>query len=317
MKNLASYIILLILLVSISAHAQQEPMYGQYFFNNAAINPAQAGGLGYSQVGALFRSQWVGLEGAPQTITVYGNFILPLNLGLAVGIYQDKFGVETNQHFQTDLSYHLEIFDNWYLSSGLRFIVTNYRADLTQIPNVDPNNPYFMSDYSSGVFVNTGFGFLAYNNNNFIGLSVPKVFTKQIQSTNSGEVDFERDKGFNFFAYGGHNFKLSENFDLIPSTVIRYSNAPLQIDVNAIFRLMDVFDFGPVMRMNFVENNGLIDGLGFLMGVRFLENFYFGYLYEYPVSDLRLATVQTHEISLRYFLNGGKGELIRAPRFFL
>lgn len=292
-------------------------MYSQYFFNNSIINPAQAGALGINELGVLVRTQWLGIDGAPQTISAYGNFILPKQLGLAVGLYQDRVGVETNQHFQTDLSYHLRIIENWYLSGGLRLIASHYRADLSQVPNVDPNNPSFTTDFTSGLLINTGFGFLAYNGKTFIGLSTPKIFSRQVGETSSGDLDFQRNKSLNLFAYAGTNINFSEDFVLTPSTVIRRSDAPLQVDVNAICGYK-IFDFGPLLRMNFVENNGLVDAFGFLIGVRFLEErLYFGYLYEYPLSDLRLSTVQTHEISLRYLFKFKSDDLLVSPRYFL
>ena len=99
--------------------------------------------------------------------------------------------------------------------------------------------------------------------------------------------------------------------------MIRYSDAPLQVDINAICGYK-IFNFGPLVRMNFVENNGLLDAIGFLVGVSFLEErLHFGYLYEYPLSDLQLATVQTHEISLRYRFKSKGGELLLSPRYFL
>lgn len=316
MKNLASYFALFILLVAYNGYGQQEPMYSQYFFNNAIINPAQAGGTGTNQVGALVRTQWIGMNGAPRTYSVYGNFILPKQLGLAVGIYQDQMGVEKNQHFQADVAYHLQVFETWFVSGGIRMIASHYSADLTQVPNVDPTNPYFAENFSSGFLINTGFGFSLYDGNNFIGISVPKAFSKQIQTTTLGDITFQRNKGFNFFAYGGHTFRLSGDFVLTPSTVFRYSNAPLQIDINAVCGIKNMIDLGPFVRMNFVENNGLLDAIGFLAGYRFLEHFYLGYLYEFPLSELHYATVQSHEVSFRYFFSGKSEELLKSPRYF-
>jgi type IX secretion system PorP/SprF family membrane protein len=317
MKNLTFYIALITILISNKVFAQQEPMYGQYIFNNSILNPAQAGANGSNQFGVQARSQWLGIEGAPQTLTAYGNLILPKNLGLAFGFYQDMVAVEINQHFQTDLAYHLKITQKWYISGGIRVIASYYRANLTQVPNVDPNNTYFNSDFSSGMQINAGFGFLAYDGNSFIGFSIPKVFSKQLNTSLSSEVDFERNKGFYFNAYAGTNLKLSESFIITPSAVFRYSNAPLQIDINAIIELKNIFDFGPVIRMNFVEKNRLFDAAGFLMSVRLWERVQVGYLYEYPLSELNYATVQTHEISLRYFIPYKGDETKRPDRYFL
>lgn len=317
MKHISIYIVLTVLLFAIQVNAQQEPMYSQYYFNNSIINPAQAGALGINEVGVLVRTQWLGIDGAPQTISAYGNFILPKHLGLAVGLYQDQVGVETNQHFQTDLSYHLKINENWYLSGGLRLIASHYRADFSQVPNVDPNNPAFTTDYSSGMVVNTGFGFLVYTDKTFIGAAMPKAFTRSVGTTDSGDLNFQRNQGLNLFVYGGTSIHFSEEFILTPSSIIRYSDAPLQVDINAIFGYK-MFDFGPLLRMNFVEGNGVTDAVGFLIGVGILEErLHFGYLYEYPLSDLRLSTVQTHEISLRYLFKFKSDDLFLSPRYFL
>ena len=89
MKHLKTCLILLLILMEINLFAQQEPMYSQYFFNNSVINPAQAGASGRNQAGILVRNQWVGIDGAPKTITAYANFRLPKQLGIAAGLYQD------------------------------------------------------------------------------------------------------------------------------------------------------------------------------------------------------------------------------------
>ena len=317
MKHLATYIALFIVLFASQAHAQQEPMYSQYYFNNSIINPAQAGALGTNEVGVLVRTQWLGINGAPQTLSAYGNFILPKQLGVAVGLYQDQVGVETNQHLQADVSYHLRLVENWYLSGGLRVIASHYKADFTQVPNVDPNNPAFQSNYNSGLLVNTGFGFLAYNGKTFIGASMPKAFTREVGSSNTGVLDFERSKSFNLFLYGGTTVNFSEDFDLTPSAIVRRSDAPMQVDINVIAGYK-IFSFGPIIRMNFVEDNGGFDSMGFLIGVRFLDKkLHLGYLYEYPLSELNLSTVQTHEISLRYRFKFKGDELLVSPRYFL
>ena len=144
-----------------------------------------------------------------------------------------------------------------------------------------------------------------------------KALSRQFGTTSSGDLNFQRNKSFNLFAYGGTNVHFSEDFVLTPSTIIRYSDAPLQVDINAICGYK-IFNFGPLVRMNFVENNGLLDAFGFLVGVRFWEErLHFGYLYEYPLSDLHLSTVQTHEISLRYLFKIKNDELLVSPRYFL
>uniref|UniRef100_UPI0039AEF884 type IX secretion system membrane protein PorP/SprF n=1 Tax=Myroides odoratus TaxID=256 RepID=UPI0039AEF884 len=47
--------------------AQQDPQYTQYMYNPASINPAYAGSVDHLQLFGLYRTQWVGLDGAPRT----------------------------------------------------------------------------------------------------------------------------------------------------------------------------------------------------------------------------------------------------------
>ena len=62
-------IVLFVLSVS-TALAQQLPQFTQYMFNTISINPAYAGSRETFSVVGLHRSQWVGLEGGPQTQTL-------------------------------------------------------------------------------------------------------------------------------------------------------------------------------------------------------------------------------------------------------
>ena len=64
------YIIVFGSLFPDSAEAQQDPQYTQYMYNPLAINPAYTGSRDVLSVVGLYRSQWVGLEGAPRTFTV-------------------------------------------------------------------------------------------------------------------------------------------------------------------------------------------------------------------------------------------------------
>ena len=48
---------------------QQDAQYTQYMFNTLSVNPAYAGSRGQLSISGLYRSQWVGLDGAPTTQT--------------------------------------------------------------------------------------------------------------------------------------------------------------------------------------------------------------------------------------------------------
>ncbi|MBK6347587.1 MAG: type IX secretion system membrane protein PorP/SprF [Bacteroidales bacterium] len=61
---------LFLLFFSISAFAQQDPLFSQYMFNKLLLNPAYTGSREVLTVDLLDRYQWVGIDGRPGLFTV-------------------------------------------------------------------------------------------------------------------------------------------------------------------------------------------------------------------------------------------------------
>lgn len=312
MKKIIAILVLLALFLNERASGQQVPMYGQYMFNNSVISPAQAGAKDENQWGVLGRYQWIGIDGAPTTHTAFFNFRLPSNVGLAAGIYQDNIGPVRDFTFQTDVAYRARLTENWYLSGGLRMIVSSIKVNLLDLQNVDHNDPYFNQNLSSGLHLNVGAGLLAFSERAFFGISLPKAQRKGFGQQNKEVNMVSR----HLFVYGGTTIDLLDNLVVTPSALFKTSErAPSQLDLNAIFGYSRYFDFGPMLRSNLSE--GWLDAVGFLVGIYVTPNWYFGYMYEYPVNDLNLVTKQTHEVSLRYLWGSSRETRIRSPRYFL
>lgn len=310
--------------VPATLYGQHEPMYSQYIFNNSVINPAQAGANRDNQAGMLIRSQWLGMDGGPRTQTAFANFKLPRQLGMAVGIYQDRLGPEVSLRIQGDLAYHAVLTDQWRLAGGLRLLFSNIRVALTDLPNVDQGDPSLNEDIKTGLLLNVGAGLLAYTPSTFVGLAMPRVFhgdakilTSQIGNI-PPDIDLLKKLSQHLFVYAGTSIDLSYEIMFMPSALVKFSRGnPSQVDINPIFGYRDLLDFGPLIRTNFISKNNYMDALGFLVGLRFLSNWYFGYTYEYPLTNLSVVTRQTHEISLRFMFHSKHQMRIGSPRYFL
>ena len=314
MKKIKYIIALIGLLSAGSVHAQQEPMYGQYIFNNSVLNPAQAGAENVNQWGVLSRFQFVGIDGAPNTNSAYANLQLPRQLGLAVGFYQDKLGIEEHLQLQTDLAYHARLSDRWRLSAGIRVLASNHEYKFRELILDNPGDPFFAENASSGILLNAGAGLLLSSESSFFGLSMPRVFEKDLQVYDPGDFVFFHKTNRHLFAYAGTNIPVSDAFLFMPSALFKYADdAPVQLDFNAVFNYRNTLSFGPLVRSNLTE--GWLDAVGFLVGLSLGDHWFFGYIYEYPTNNLSLATKQTHEISLR-FLWGERTDRFRSPRYF-
>src|SRR5690554_1030938 len=85
--------VLILFTVVVGLHAQQDAQYTQYMYNTMSVNPAYAGSRGQLSIAALYRSQWVGLEGAPKSQTL--NLHSPIRnsrLGYGISIVNDNIG---------------------------------------------------------------------------------------------------------------------------------------------------------------------------------------------------------------------------------
>jgi type IX secretion system PorP/SprF family membrane protein len=99
-------LILVFMFFSVVCSAQQDAQYTQYMYNTIEINPAYAGSRGVLSVFGLYRTQWVGLDGAPETSTFSIN--TPLSnkkLGLGLSLVNDKIGPTNENTLSADFSY--------------------------------------------------------------------------------------------------------------------------------------------------------------------------------------------------------------------
>ncbi|MGB0788374.1 MAG: PorP/SprF family type IX secretion system membrane protein, partial [Marinirhabdus sp.] len=94
--KIASAILSIVAFVSFAPEmaAQQDSQYTQYMYNTQTVNPAYVGSRGVFGITGLYRNQWVGLDGAPETLNVSLNTPVGSSerLGLGVSFVEDRIG---------------------------------------------------------------------------------------------------------------------------------------------------------------------------------------------------------------------------------
>src|ERR1041385_4429039 len=107
------------------AIAQQDPQFSQYMFNKLFMNPAYAGMRRAFCVSAIYRNQWNGFEGAPNTGVFSADLALPDNDngitggGVGLNVMYDKLGFENNVSFRGNYSLHIRFDDDRRLGIGV------------------------------------------------------------------------------------------------------------------------------------------------------------------------------------------------------
>ena len=310
MKKIVSIIILLLAFNYTSA--QQDSQYTQYMYNPSIVNPAYAGSRDVMSIFALYRSQWVGLEGAPQT----GTFSMhtPIEnskVGLGVSLFNDKIGPSNETNLAVDMSYTIDVSYQYKLAFGVKGNANLINIDYTRLDIYDPSDPRFQENIANKFSPNVGAGVYLYSDNTYVGLSAPALLqTKHFD----GSVNYDGSSTFfareqvHYYLMAGHVFDLDYNLKFKPSTMVKMTEgAPLQVDLSANFLFNEKFTAGVAYRWS--------AALSALVGFQVSDGLFIGYAYDAETTKLANYNSGSHEIFLRFELFK-KFDKITSPRFF-
>jgi type IX secretion system PorP/SprF family membrane protein len=90
MKKISLLLIFITILTVKDMSAQQDPQYTQYMYNMNIMNPAYAGSKESLSITALYRTQWAGLDGAPETITLSAHAPVGERVGLGLSAIKER-----------------------------------------------------------------------------------------------------------------------------------------------------------------------------------------------------------------------------------
>lgn len=293
------------------SYAQQDPQYTQYMYNMSVVNPAYAtAGEETINVGALYRSQWVGSVGAPSTGSLFVHWPITSRIETGLSVINDKIGDVVNQtNVYADFAYVLPVGQNTKLSFGLKagatFFSTNFNGF---IYSDDLPDPAFANNLSQ-TFPNVGVGAFYFGPNYYLGLSAPNLLRSKHLENDSGIVANGVEE-IHYFLTGGYVFNLNENLKLKPAFMTKaVSGAPISIDLTVNVLFNNVFEIGVGYRLD--------DSFSGLANFRVGPSMRIGYAYDHTISNLGKFNSGSHELMLLFDIDklGRKG-YDKSPRFF-
>jgi len=298
-------IILMFLFFSVVCSAQQDAQYTQYMYNTIAINPAYAGSRGALSVFGLYRTQWIGLDGAPETSTFSIN--TPLNnsnLGLGVSLVNDKIGPTNENTLSADLSYSVPTSETFKLSFGIKATANLFNLDINKLNPENQGDPQFQN-LNNRITPNIGAGVYWHSDKAYLGLSIPNFI--ETNRFNDDDTAIFKDK-INYYLMAGYVFDLNYYIKFKPAILTKMvQGAPLQVDASANVMFDDKFVVGLAYRWS--------ASLSAMAGFQVTDGLYIGYGYDHETTNLRRYNSGSHEIFLRFeFLNNYNR--ITSPRFF-
>ncbi|UGU16843.1 type IX secretion system membrane protein PorP/SprF [Sinomicrobium kalidii] len=300
-------LLLLLLLLGVAAvHGQQEPQYTQYMYNTVSVNPGYAGTRGVTSLFGLYRSQWVGLDGAPKTaqFSVHS----PVSYrghGLGLSIINDRIGPAQDTYVSASFSYLLQLSPRTKLNLGLMAGGSFLEVDYDKLNVEHPGDPE-LSGRLSKFSPNIGAGAYLHADNWYVGLSVPALLETHFYDDIQQSVAREK---MHFYLIGGYVFDLNPNLKFKPAGMVKaVSGAPLAVDVTANFLFHENFTLGAAYHWD--------AAVSALAGFQITEGLQVGYAYDWDTTRLGNYNSGTYEIFLRFEFISSAGKRLRTPRFF-
>lgn len=300
--------------MSVQSFAQQDPQFTQYMYNMSVINPAYAtADEAILNLGGLYRTQWVGIEGAPKTGTFFAH--TPINEKIEVGIsfVNDNIGdIVQENNIYADFAYVLPVGLDSKLSLGIKagFTFFDVNFDGFNLQSGNTSTDLAFNENVNKTFPNLGIGAFYFTDNYYIGLSAPNMLSSKHLETENG-VRATGVENVHYFLTGGYVFDVNQNLKLKPAFMAKsVKGAPLALDITANVLINEKLEAGLGYRLD--------DAISGLIGFRISPELKIGYAYDFTTNNLGSYNSGSHEIFILFDVDlfGFKGGYDRSPRFF-
>lgn len=299
-----------LLLFGLFSFGQQDAQYTQYMYNTVSVNPAYAGSRGHLSIAGLYRAQWVGLDGAPETQTF--NLHTPLGyrgMGVGLSFVNDVIGPTSETYFDLDFSYTIQTSMDARLSFGLKasaHLLDVRFSELNQNSGQGPD-PTLQQNIDNRFSPNIGAGVYYHTERFYAGLSVPRFLETNHFEESSLSTAKEQ---MNLYFITGYVWDLNPFLKFKPTLLTKVVlGAPAQVDLSANFMFNEKFIGGLAYRWD-----AAISGL---VGFQVSNEFMIGIAYDKETTELGSQTFNdgSFEIILRYDFIRSVSNL-KSPRFF-
>ena len=308
--------LLLALLFTTAASAQQNPQYSQYIFNSMGINPAYTGSKNVLNLNAFHRSQWAGLEGAPTTQSLAVDGVLANDrLGVGLNLTRDQIGAQSTLSAYANFAVKLQLSEGSVISLGIAPGIVQNMLDGTQFgPGFENDGAvptgkevYIKPDVKIGAYFHTS--------RFYAGLSASDL----IQYKDMDQIEPHR----HYYFTTGYVFDVSPFIKVKPSVLVKEDfNAPANIDLNTFVLLGDRLWLGSSYRttMNLIgeaEGEELTrpTAVALIAELQVLKALRLGYSYDKMLNGL--SGYNTHEVSVGYYFFKKKKETkMLTPQYF-
>jgi type IX secretion system PorP/SprF family membrane protein len=286
-------VVILFILLSAPLFAQQDPVYNQYMFNPLVVNPAYAGSRDVISTVFLHRSQWVGVDGAPntQSFSIHSPFA-HRKLGLGFNMVRDQFGPYTATTLSGSYAYRLNL-SKGKLAFGIRTTAINYTNDWSKVEYRDINEEVNSEGKTMFWLPSFDFGLRYHTRTFYAGITFLNLNNPTLKFNTSSAVNERSSLARHFNLTLGNAFEINKDFVFKPSMMLKMSDKQnLLLDVNFSALYKQAFWFGFSLRST--------KAVVIILEYNISDKFRAGYSYDFSFSKLMRYNTGSHEIFLGF-----------------
>lgn len=283
MKKIIFILSLVIFISDISA--QQDAQFSQNMFNKLANNPGFTGSNQAISVIGLFRDQWSGFEGAPQTtnLSVHAP-ISALRGGLGLSVFSDQEGEYDNTNINLSYAYQTELAGG-QLGIGLSFGMYQSGLDGSKLnPSQSGDNSIPTSEVT-GNALDLGAGLYFNTQDVYFGLSSLHLNEPNIDVSDGSIKQIKQ----HYFLIAGSYHSVTPSLSLNPSIFLKSDGSSSQLDINTNLIYNDKIWGGLSYRLD--------DGIIVLAGLELMKDLRLGLAYDLVISEVN---ANSFEVMLGY-----------------
>lgn len=295
----------------ISLQAQQDAQFSQYIFNGIYINPAYAGYRQELNAHTFYRSQWVGVPGAPQTMSVAVDGSLDdSRVGLALQMAYDKIGAQSLMSVYGNYAYRIPLDEqDRRLALGIGVGLVQLGLEGSRMDPNNPNDPYLNGGTQTTTLFDARLGIYYSTANFFAGFAADHITAQYLDKHKPATMTVATPRP-HFYATTGALFDMGDDIYLKPSLLLKDDiGGPTSLDLNAFVLLNKMLWVGvsyrtaitlynkPNLQNDLTKASAVIG----MLEVYATPQLRIGYAYDYALNRYRTYNNGTHEISLGYY----------------
>jgi type IX secretion system PorP/SprF family membrane protein len=301
-------------MLSVCAKAQQDTQFSQYIFNGIYINPAYTGYKEDVFIQSYYRSQWVGVNGAPQSFSLAADgAVNDGRVGLGAMINSDQIGAQSALNAYINYAYRIRVGqdETSHLAFGLAAGLMQLGINGSKLNAITPGDMAVPVASQTMFAPDANVGIYYANERYFMGVSATNILARLIHHNSADNMLVPIPK-MHFYFTAGTFIPINDDVKVKPVVLIKDDfKGPTTLDVDGFILMSERLSFGAFYRSSiklYAKNNLQTDlprqnAFGAIAELFATPSLRIGYSYDHSINSLGTYNYGSHELSVGFYLN--------------